>query len=150
MLAMLIGMLLFTALKPDLGATYEPRYDSRHQILYATALSFVIGFYDGFFGPGTGTLMIFFFVVLLGFDFLKASALSKTANWASNIGSLVFFLSKGSWLPWIALGMAAANGVGGYLGAKTALAKGSKWIRALFTIVVTALILRLAWQMFMG
>jgi len=148
MLAMMIGMLLFTLLKPNIGTTHTPRYSVRNQGLFATIFSFVIGFYDGFFGPGTGTLMIFCFVAILGFDFLRASALSKTVNWASNIASLAFFLTKGSWLPLIAVSMAAANGIGGYLGAKTALAKGSKWVRTLFTIVVTALIFRLAWQMF--
>lgn len=148
MLAMMVGMLLFTLLKPHLGTDHTPRYSIRYQMLFATILSFAIGFYDGFFGPGAGTLLIFAFVVILGFDFLRASALSKTVNWASNIASLVFFLSRGSWLPAVALSMAAANGVGGYLGAKTALAKGSKWVRTLFTIVVAGLILSLAWQMF--
>jgi len=150
MLVMMIGMLLFTLLKPNLGTAHTPRYNNKYQSLFATLLSFVIGFYDGFFGPGTGTLLIFSFVVILGFDFLRASALSKTVNWASNIASLVFFLSRGSWLPLLAISMAASNGVGGYLGAKTALAKGSKWVRTLFTLVVAGLILRLAWQMFVS
>jgi uncharacterized membrane protein YfcA len=147
MLALMAGMLLFTLLKPDIGTDYAPRYSVKNQTMLATMISFAIGFYDGFFGPGTGTLLIFSFVVLLGFDFLRASALSKTVNWASNIASLAFFLSRGSWLPVIGISMAAANGVGGYLGAKTALAKGSRWIRILFTLVVAGLILRLAWQM---
>jgi uncharacterized membrane protein YfcA len=149
MLGMLVGILLFTLLKPDTGTKVTPRYSSRLQMQFAVVISLLLGFYDGFFGPGTGTLLIFFFVAWLGFDFLKASALAKTANWASNIASLAFFLSKGSWIPVIALSMAAANGIGGYLGARTAIAKGSKWLRILFTFVVSALILRLAWQMFM-
>jgi len=147
MLAMMIAMLLFTLLKPDLGAIHAPKHSKKKQALLATLLSLAIGFYDGFFGPGTGTLLIFFFVALLGFDFLRASALSKTVNWASNMASLALFVFKGSWLPLVAVSMAAANGIGGYLGAKTALAKGSRWVRALFTIVVAGLILRLAWQM---
>jgi uncharacterized membrane protein YfcA len=148
MLALMIGMLLFTMLKPNLGTKHEPRFSTRKRVLVATAVSFAIGYYDGFFGPGTGTLLIFFFVTLLGFDFLRASALSKTVNWASNIASLAFFLSRGSWLPALAFSMAAANGIGGYLGARMALAKGSRWVRALFAIVVAALIARLAWQVF--
>ncbi|MCL1908572.1 MAG: TSUP family transporter [Holophagaceae bacterium] len=150
MLAMMAGMLLFTLLKPNLGTAHTPRYSIKYQTLFATALSFAIGFYDGFFGPGTGTLLIFSFVVVLGFDFLRASALSKTVNWASNIASLIFFLSRGSWLPTVAISMAVANGVGGYLGAKMALAKGSRWVRALFALVVAGLIFRLAWQMFVS
>jgi len=147
MLVMMIAVLVFTLLKPDMGTMHTPNYKRDKQILVATIISFAIGFYDGFFGPGTGTILIFLFVALLGFDFLRASALSKSVNWASNIASLMFFISRGSWLPLIAVSMAAANGIGGYLGAKTALTKGSKWVRVLFTLVVTGLILRLAWQM---
>jgi len=135
MLAMMIGMLLFTLLRPQLGAAHAPRHGFGRRTLLATLLSLVIGFYDGFFGPGT-------FVALLGFDFLRASAMSKTVNWASNIASLTLFIAKGSWVPLLAVSMAAANGIGGYLGAKTALAKGSKWVRALFAFVVAGLILR--------
>jgi uncharacterized membrane protein YfcA len=150
MLVLMIGMLLFTLLKPNIGASHQPRFSIKKRVLIATVVSFAIGFYDGFFGPGTGTLLIFFFVVFLGFDFLRSSALSKTVNWASNIASLAFFLFRGSWLPVIAVSMAVANGVGGYLGARMALAKGSRWVRALFAMVVAALIARLAWQVLGG
>jgi len=149
MLAMMVGMLLFTLLKPQLGAAHAPRHSIGRQTLLATMLSLAIGFYDGFFGPGTGTLLIFAFVALLGFDFLRASAMSKAVNWASNIASLTLFIFNGSWLPLLAISMAAANGAGGFLGAKMALAKGSKWVRALFALVVSGLILRLAWQQFL-
>jgi len=148
MLVMMIVMLLFTLLKPNLGTMHTPKYNRKNQIMLATILSFAIGCYDGFFGPGTGTLLIFSFVVLFGFDFLRASALSKTVNWASNVASLIFFISRGSLLPVLAVGMAAANGVGGYLGAKTALTRGNRWVRVLFTLVVTGLVLRLAWQIY--
>jgi len=149
MLAMMVGMLLFTLLKPQLGAAHAPRHGLGFRTLLATLLSLAIGFYDGFFGPGTGTLLIFAFVALLGFDFLRASAMSKAVNWASNIASLTLFIFNGSWLPLLAISMAAANGAGGFLGAKMALAKGSKWVRALFALVVSGLILRLAWQQFL-
>jgi uncharacterized membrane protein YfcA len=86
-------------------------------------------------------------VAILGFDFLRASALSKSVNWASNFASLSLFVWRGSWIPGAALAMAAANGVGGFLGARTALHKGSAWVRTIFIGVVSALILRLGWQM---
>ncbi len=105
-----------------------------------------MGVYDGFFGPGMGTLLIFLFVTILGFDFLRASALAKSVNWASNVAALALFVSRGSWLPWVALCMAAANGAGGHLGARTALAKGNRWLRLLFIVVVSLLILRLGAQ----
>jgi uncharacterized membrane protein YfcA len=165
MLAVMTGMLAFTLLRPKMGMGGAPAAEGRgafgaggfpppagHRAgtarpMAAAAVSAAMGFYDGFFGPGTGALLIFLFVALLGMDFLRASAMSKAANWASNVASLALFASRGSWLPMLALGMAAANGVGGYLGARAAMAKGSRWIRTLFAIVVSCLILRLAWDM---
>jgi uncharacterized membrane protein YfcA len=143
-------MLAFTLLKPDLGKLHAPRYGVQHQRLLAALISAMLGFYDGFFGPGTGSILIFLFVAILGFDFLRASALSKSVNWASNVASLCLFVWRGSWIPMVALSMAMANGVGGYLGARTALQKGSGWVRLVFIGVVAALILRLGWQMFKG
>jgi uncharacterized membrane protein YfcA len=150
MLGLLVAMLAFTLLKPDLGSLHAPRYGLRHQRGLAALIALALGFYDGFFGPGTGSVLIFLFVAVLGFDFLRSSALAKSVNWASNITSMGLFVWQGSWLPSVALGMAAANGVGGYLGAHVALNKGSGWVRGVFIGVVGALILRLGWQVFRG
>lgn len=147
MLALMVAMLAFTLLRPDLGRLHAPRHPLGHQRLLAAGIAFAIGCYDGFFGPGTGSILIFLFVTVLGFDFLRASALAKSVNWASNIASLVLFVARGSWLPVLALAMAAGNGVGGYLGARTALQKGSGLVRWVFIVVVSAMILRLGWQM---
>jgi len=147
MVILMVLMLAFTLLKPDLGRLHAPKYGLTHQRTLAALISFAIGCYDGFFGPGTGSILIFLFVAVLGFDFLRSSALAKSVNWASNFASLVLFVAKGSWLPVVALAMAAGNGVGGYLGARTALRKGSGLVRIVFIVVVTALILRLGWQM---
>lgn len=146
LLILLVAMLAFTLLKPELGSLHAPRYGLSHQRGLAAAIALALGFYDGFFGPGTGSLLIFLFVAVLGFDFLRASALAKSVNWASNITSMGLFVWQGSWIPSVALGMAAANGVGGYLGAHVALNRGSGWVRGLFIAVVGALILRLGWQ----
>jgi len=146
MLGLMVAMVVFTVLKPDAGTLHAPRFGLHHQRLLAALISALLGFYDGFFGPGTGSILIFLFVAVLGFDFLRASALSKSVNWASNVTAMVIFLWQGSWIPAVALAMALANGAGGYLGARTALAKGSGWVRVVFIGVVTALILRLAWQ----
>jgi uncharacterized membrane protein YfcA len=150
MLGLLVAMLAFTLLKPDLGSLHAPRYGLRHQRGLAALIALALGFYDGFFGPGTGSVLIFLFVAVLGFDFLRSSALAKSVNWASNITSMGLFVWQGSWLPSVALGMAAANGVGGYLGAHVALNKGSGWVRGVFIGVVGALILRLGWQVLRG
>ena len=150
MLGLLVVMLAFTLLKPDLGELHAPRYGLSHQRGLAALIAFALGFYDGFFGPGTGSVLIFLFVAVLGFDFLRASALSKSVNWASNLTAMGLFVWQGSWIPSVALGMAAANGVGGYLGAHVALNKGSRWVRSVFIGVVGVLILRLSWQVLYG
>ncbi|HJV49473.1 MAG TPA: TSUP family transporter [Geothrix sp.] len=146
MLGLLVAMLAFTLLKPDLGHLHAPRYGLGHQRGLAALIALVLGFYDGFFGPGTGSLLIFLFVAILGFDFLRASAMAKSVNWASNLTAMGLFVWQGSWIPSIALGMAVANGAGGYLGAHVALNKGSQWVRGVFIGVVSLLILRLGWQ----
>lgn len=146
MVVVMLAMLAWTLYKPDAGKLHAPRFGTSHQRALAMAMAFVLGFYDGLFGPGTGSILIFLFVAVLGFDFIRASALSKGVNWASNFTSVVLFLSHGSWVPVLALTMSAGNGLGGYLGARTALSKGSAWVRIVFIIVVSALILRLGWQ----
>jgi hypothetical protein len=146
MLGLLVVMLVFTLAKPNLGRLHAPRFGLSHQRALAWCIAFGLGFYDGFFGPGTGSLLIFLFVAILGFDFLRASALAKAVNWASNLTAMGLFVWRGSWIPSVALGMAAANGVGGYFGAQVALNKGSSWVRTIFILVVGALILRLGWQ----
>ncbi len=147
MVVLMVVMLAWTLLKPDAGKLHAPKFGLSHQRMLALVIAFALGFYDGLFGPGTGSILIFLFVAVLGFDFLRASALAKSVNWASNIASLVLFLYHGSWVPTVALSMAVGNGLGGYLGARTALKKGSGWVRYVFIVVVSALILRLGWQM---
>jgi len=150
MLGLLVAMLAFTLLKPDLGQLHAPRFGLGHQRGLAVLIASALGFYDGFFGPGTGSLLIFLFVAILGFDFLRASALTKSVNWASNLTAMGLFVWQGSWIPSVALGMALANGLGGYLGAHVALRQGSRWVRGVFIGVVSALILRLGWQTLHG
>jgi uncharacterized membrane protein YfcA len=146
LLGLMVVMFIFTLLKPKLGVSHAPRFGLVHQRALSIAIAFALGLYDGFFGPGTGSILIFLFVTVLGFDFLRASALAKSVNWASNFASMVAFLVRGSWIPLIAICMAVGNGLGGALGARTALAKGAGWVRIVFVVVVGALILRLAWQ----
>ncbi|BDU71199.1 TSUP family transporter [Mesoterricola silvestris] len=147
MVGLMVVMLAFTVFRPDLGKVHAPKYGLHHQRGLAALISFALGAYDGFFGPGTGSILIFLFVAVLGFDFLRSSGLAKSVNWASNVASLVLFVSRGSWIPVVGLSMALGNGLGGYLGARTALTRGSGLVRAVFIAVVSALILRLGWQM---
>ncbi len=147
MVGLMVVMLAFTVFRPDLGKVHAPKYGVNHQRGLAALIAFILGAYDGFFGPGTGSILIFLFVAVLGFDFLRSSALAKSANWASNVASLALFVSQGSWMPVVGVTMAVGNGLGGYLGARTALSKGSGLVRGVFIAVVSALILRLGWQM---
>jgi uncharacterized membrane protein YfcA len=146
MLAVLVAILAFTLLRPEMGRVHAPRFGLRHQRGLALVISAVLGFYDGLFGPGTGSLLIFLFVSVLGFDFLRASALAKAVNWASNLSSLTLFVVNGSWIPVVAFSMAIGSGLGGFLGARTALRRGNRWVRVVFIVVVIALILRLGTQ----
>ncbi len=150
MLGLMAAMLLWTLFKPDLGQVHAPKYGLHHQRGLAILIALALGFYDGFFGPGTGSLLIFLFVAVLGFDFLRASALAKAVNWASNMAALAVFLLRGSWTPMVGLTMAAGNGLGGWLGAHVALKKGSAWVRIVFLVVVSALLVRLTWQVLKG
>ena len=107
----------------------------------------VHGFYDGIFGPGTGSFFIFFFIRFLQVDFLHASALSKIGNFMTNLAALSFFIPTGHVLFALGLMMALANIAGSLLGVRLALKYGSGFIRILFLILVSILICRLGYQM---
>ncbi len=115
----------------------------------AAACSLAIGFYDGFIGPGTGTFLMFTFVVL-GLDFLEASGNSRCLNMASNLGSLVFFLFMGKVNFLYGLSMAAGMALGGYTGANLAISKGARFVRYIFIAVTIVLILHLARRVWGG
>ncbi len=144
--ALMVAMLVFTLLRPELGREHAPRFALQHERSLAILIAALAGLYDGFFGPGVGTMLIFLFVTVLGFDFLRASALAKSVNWSSNVAAVVLFGARGSFLPLAALSMALANAAGGLLGARAALARGNRWLRLFFIAVVSLLILRLGSQ----
>jgi uncharacterized membrane protein YfcA len=108
---------------------------------------FVIGVYDGALGPGTGSFLVFTLVGLLGYAFLEASAKAKIANVATNLGALVVFAPGGHVMVKVGLVMAAANLLGGYVGARTAVRLGSGFVRVVFIVVVSAFIVRLSLQL---
>ncbi|WP_311136796.1 TSUP family transporter [Hymenobacter cellulosilyticus] len=116
--------------------------------LYGVAIGLIIGFYDGFFGPGTGSFLLFAFVGLFGYDFLSASASSKLVNVATNLTSLAYFAYTGQIIWHIALPMAACNMLGSTLGARMALKQGVGFVRVLFLVVVCGMILKLGWETF--
>ena len=117
--------------------------------LFGLLLGVIIGFYDGFLGPGTGSFLVLALISILGLDFLNASANAKVINIATNLGSILFFVMKGKIIWTIAIPMAFCNAFGGWLGAKTALNKGNEFIRIFFLLVVIATLLRLSYDVFL-
>ena len=107
------------------------------------AAGFVIGLYDGALGPGTGSFFVIALVGLMGYSFLEASAKAKMANWATNLAALVVFVPQGAVLWKVGLLMGAANMLGGWIGARTAVARGSRFVRVFFVVVVSAFIVRI-------
>ncbi len=117
-------------------------------MIYAIVMSIVLGFYDGFIGPGAGSFLVMAFIILLGFDFLKASAHAKLVNLSTNLGSILYFAYSGHISLRHCLPMAVCNALGGALGARLAIAKGNRFIRIFFLVVVTGTILRFAYDVF--
>src|SRR3954466_4091423 len=129
--------------KPNLGGQTELRFAGHRHLAAALAVGFVIGFYDGALGPGTGSFLVFSLVGLLGYSFLEASAKARLANWATNLGALVVFVPQGAVLWRTGLVMGLANLAGGYLGARTAVARGTGFVRVFFVIVVSGFVVRI-------
>lgn len=144
------AVLAYTLWRKDLGRTHAPRHGSRAQAAMASAIGATIGFYDGFFGPGTGSFFVFLFVRVLGFDFLHASASAKLLNTATNASALLLFGLQGHVWWHLALLMAAANVVGSFAGTRLALRHGAGFVRTVFVLVVGALILKTGWDAFGG
>ena len=147
-LVMLIVIAIYTLMKKQFGQVHIRQELTPKILLLAAAGSLAIGFYDGIFGPGTGSFFIFFFIRYLSVDFLHASALSKIANFTTNLAALTFFIPSGNVLFMVGAMMAVANICGSLLGVKLAFKYGSGFIRILFLILVSLLICRMAYQMF--
>ncbi len=148
LLGVLISLAIYTFSKKNLGQHQEKEHTQKNRIWYAILISMSIGFYDGFIGPGTGSFLVMAFIMVLGFDFLHASANAKLVNMATNLGSITLFIIKGKIIWSIALPMAFCNAVGGWLGARTAIRRGNNFIRIFFLIVVTGTLLRLGYDVF--
>lgn len=147
-LALLIAMLVYTLIKKDFGALHRPRHIGRRELAIALAMGAAIGFYDGFFGPGTGSFFVFLFVRVLGYDFLHASATAKLMNLLTNGFAIALFVSKGHVWWQVAAVMAVTNVAGSLAGTRLALKHGAGFVRGVFVTVVGALILKTAWDAF--
>lgn len=142
-LVALIVVGAYVVLKPDLGGDTALRFAGHRHTGAAMLTGLVIGFYDGALGPGTGSFFVFTLVGLLGYSFLEASAKARLANWATNLAALVVFVPQGAVLWKVGLVMGAANLLGGYVGARTAVARGTRFVRIFFILVVSVFIVRI-------
>jgi uncharacterized membrane protein YfcA len=145
----LTAVLAYTLAKKELGRTHAPRLFGHRETMMASTIGAAIGFYDGFFGPGTGSFFVFLFVRLLGYDFLNASAAAKLLNTATNLAAIVLFASKGHIWWHVAGAMALCNIVGSFAGTHLALKHGAGFVRIVFILVVCALILKTSFDAFL-
>jgi len=140
----LVAVALYTFKKKDFGSVHAPLHSGGRERGMAVAVGAAIGFYDGFFGPGTGSFLIFLFVRFFGFDFLSASAAAKIVNVACNMSALIWFGYSGHLMWQLGLLMACCQVVGSLVGTRLAIRHGSGFVRKLFLAVVGVLILKTA------
>jgi len=146
-LGMLIIVAIYTYAKKDFGRSAAAKRQ-HNPLLSGGLFALLIGFYDGFIGPGAGSFLIVFFISVLGFDFLSASAHAKFVNLATNLGSILFFSGSGHILYQYALPMAVCNFTGSMIGARLAILKGNRFIRVFFLLVIAGTILRFGYDVF--
>jgi uncharacterized membrane protein YfcA len=145
---MMIAIFIYTLIKPDLGKVQVEKHSGRKLMFIGGAAAFVIGFYDGLIGPGTGTLLMIFLVAVMGFAFVGASAIAKVVNAMTNLASIIVVGLRVGILWKIGLFLAIANLAGGYVGSHVAIKKGSGFVRIFYLIVTGLLIVRLGYSLY--
>ena len=143
-LVVLVGA--YVLLHPHVGEEQSLRWVGRRHHVAAAVGGLGLGFYDGIFGAGTGSFLVFLLVGVLGYSFLQASAKARIVNLATNIGALAVFAAQGAPMWRLGLLMGACNVAGGWLGAHAAIRRGSGFVRAVFLLVVTVLAIRLSYD----
>jgi len=141
-LALLIVVAIYTWFKPDLGKFENLRHHSKRRVQIAAIAGAVIGFYDGIFGPGTGSFLMLILVASLGYAFITASAIAKVVNVATNVGAILVFGIHGAVIWQIGIIMGVANISGAIIGSRLAIKGGSTLVRKVFLIVTVALIIK--------
>lgn len=144
LLVLASGYLLW---KRDLGNAEKPEPEFSKQLWIGLAAGLLLGFYDGVFGPGTGSFLIFVFVSFLGMGFLKASASAKIINFATNFAAVIVFFTSGNILFLYGLPMAVFNMTGSYAGSHMAMLRGNKFVNNFFLFSVGLVIVKLGWDM---
>ncbi|AOW92671.1 hypothetical protein BFN03_08100 [Rhodococcus sp. WMMA185] len=148
-MVVLVGVAVFVTIRPQLGVTLAKDPPTRRKIVAVVLLAAgAFGFYDGLFGPGTGTFLIISFATFLGTEFVRSAAMAKVINLGSNFGALVLFAATGHVLWALGLSMAVCNVIGAVTGSRMALTKGAGFVRITLLIVVIVMVIRLGWQQF--
>lgn len=146
---LLIVVFIYMLFKRDFGQNPKEQIMESKAVLYSSIFGFIVGIYDGFLGPGTGSFLILFFVSTIGFDFLLASAHAKVVNLATNVGAVIYFLATDNVLWSFALPMAFFNLTGSFVGSRLAMLKGNRFIRLFFLGVIFLMILRYGYDIFL-
>ncbi len=147
---LLITVAIYTWRKPALGMNENLKFTNKKRLLFVALIGLLIGFYDGIFGPGTGTFLVFFLVSGIGYAFLKASATAKLVNIATNAGAILSFQLTGHIWWQLGLLLAFANVLGAVIGSRLAIKGGSPLVRKVFLAVIFLLITRVAWDTFIS
>lgn len=147
---LLILVAIYTWKKPELGMAENIKFTHSKRLVIVALIGFLIGFYDGIFGPGTGTFLVFFLVSVIGYAFLKASGTAKLVNIATNAGAILSFQLTGHIWWQLGLLLAVANVTGAIIGSHMAIKGGSALVRKVFLAVIFLLIARVAWDTFIS
>ena len=147
-LGLLIVAAIYVYVVKDIGLEHRPLHTRVRGRWLGVLVGAVIGFYDGFFGPGTGSFLILIFASLFGFEFLVASGSAKIVNCATNLAAVIYFVATGKVIYRLAIPMAVCNVAGSMVGSHLAILKGSRFVRVVFLVIVAALILKLGRDMF--
>ena len=145
---MLVAVFAYTLARPDLGKVEVLKGAAKRQRTVGAIAGLTIGFYDGFIGPGTGTLLMIVLVSALGFAFIGASAIAKVVNVATNFASILVFGISGSIMWVVGLAVGICNLAGGIIGSRVAIRRGSDFVRKFYLVVTFALIVRVLFDLF--
>ncbi|HLP94817.1 MAG TPA: sulfite exporter TauE/SafE family protein [Saprospiraceae bacterium] len=145
-LVLIILIAAYTYRKKDLGQHEHFKVPPEKLHWWAAGIGGVLGFYNGMVGPGTGSMLVFGFVSVIGYSFLTSSAISKIVNVIADVSSLVFFLLNKQVLFHLAMPMMVCNVAGSYLGSRMAVLRGNAFIRKVFLVVVAGIVARFAWD----
>ena len=145
---MLVAVFVYTLARPELGKVEVLKGAAKRQRTVGAVAGLTIGFYDGFIGPGTGTLLMIVLVAALGFAFVGASAIAKVVNVATNFASILVFGISGSIMWVVGLAVGICNLAGGIIGSHVAIRRGSDFVRKFYLVVTFALIVRVLFDLF--